>query len=117
MILLLVVPWFSWQTHPHWDRVQWTLFLAPVKTRDIVANVLLYLPFGYWANRQWPSNVWRVVGLAFALSLATEVTQVYSHGRFPSVRDVVCNAFGGWLGTGIVAWGRWGREPNRSVPG
>lgn len=101
IIFLLVVPWGSYQDHSHWARVQWIPFVTPpIKLRDIVANTLVYVPFGYWSMRLGERpRAWRGVVLAFALSLATEFTQVYSHGRFPSTTDVVCNVFGAWLGT------------------
>lgn len=82
-------------------KVQWIPFSSPpVKPIDIIANVLLYLPFGSLvvarsANRR---RRWIAVGLAAALSLATEWTQVYSHSRFPSVQDALCNVLGAWAG-------------------
>ena len=32
------------------------------------------------------------------LALATEASQLFSHGRFPSVTDLTCNVLGAWLG-------------------
>jgi glycopeptide antibiotics resistance protein len=101
VILLAVVPWTSYQDHSHWARVQWIPFVTPpIKLRDLVANVLLYVPFGYWSMRLGARpRAWRGLVLAAVLSLGTEFTQVYSHGRFPSLTDVVCNVTGAWLGT------------------
>jgi glycopeptide antibiotics resistance protein len=101
VILLLVVPWGAYQDHPHWGRVQWIPFVTPpIKLRDVLANVLVYVPFGYWSLRLGRvPRAWRGVVLAFALSLGTEYTQVYSHGRFPSTTDLTANVCGAWLGT------------------
>lgn len=106
LILLVVAPWRSFQDHSHWARVQWIPFVTPpVRARDIIGNVVLYVPFGYFLVRALPrSGIWPAVALAFTLSLATEFSQVYSHGRFPSTGDLICNVSGGWLGA------RWARR-------
>ena len=102
VIVLAVMPWFNFQSHSHWQRVGWIPFVSPpVKLRDIVVNALLYAPWGYfWARqRRDPSRaVWPVVVLAAALSIATEASQSYSHGRFPSATDVTCNLIGAFAG-------------------
>lgn len=103
VILAAVVPW-DFVGHSHWMKVQWIPFSSPpVKPIDIVANVALYLPFGYLvaARSANPRRPWIAIALAAVLSLATEWTQVYSHSRFPSVQDVLCNVVGAWVG----AWG------------
>jgi glycopeptide antibiotics resistance protein len=110
LICAVVVPWSDLQNHSHWARVQWIPFVTPpVKLVDIVVNVLLYWPFGYWFARQSQSrSPWRgAVCCALALSLVTEWTQLYSHSRFPSLTDVTCNVVG-------AALGAWRRSP--SVP-
>ncbi len=101
VILLVVVPWTSYQDHTHWARVQWIPFVSfPIKLSDIVGNVLLYVPFGYLSMQVGPvPRAGRAVALAFLLSFSTEYSQLYSHGRFPSTTDLTCNVFGAWLGT------------------
>jgi VanZ family protein len=100
--LFVVVPWYAVQTHAHWDRVQWMPFVSPVRTRDVVANVLFYVPLGLLCMRAATQpRVSKAVGLGFALSLLTEITQVFSHGRFPSTTDLICNTVGAALG---AAW-------------
>ena len=102
LILLLVLPWLSFQNHSHWAGVAWIPFFSKeVKVRDIVANVLLYVPWGYLGvrkRRQPSSPVWPVIIFAAVLSIATEASQSYSHGRFPSATDVTCNVFGAFVG-------------------
>ena len=99
-----VVPWSDLQNHTHWSKVQWIPFVTPpVKLVDIVLNVALYVPFGYWFTR-WAGR--RRTGLAVAsagaLSLATEWTQLYSHSRFPSLTDVTCNVLGAVVGVWLA---------------
>ncbi len=84
--------------------MQWIPFVTPpIKLVDIVVNVLLYMPFGYWFLR---SAGRRRAGLAVAcagiLSLVTEWTQLYSHSRFPSLTDVTCNVIGAAVGVWIA---------------
>jgi VanZ family protein len=38
------------------------------------------------------------VGSAGILSISTELTQIFSNSRFPSMTDVVCNAIGAFAG-------------------
>lgn len=106
VILAAVVPWTGFQPHSHWARVGWWPFLSPpVRLRDLVLNLLLYMPFGVFFVRQFPRRGWAVVGALVAgccLSLATEATQVYSHGRFPTMTDVVMNSAGALVG-GVAA--------------
>jgi glycopeptide antibiotics resistance protein len=104
VIVFLVFPIRSFTDHPHWERVQWIPFRGgPFRMRDVINNVLLYLPLGYAAFRLWPdAGVRRAVALAFLLSLTTEYVQVYSHRRYPSSGDLLCNTFGAWIGASIA---------------
>jgi VanZ family protein len=49
-------------------------------------------------------------GVALALSLAGEAVQIYTHSRFPSATDVVCNVIGAVAGAFLV-----GRTLRRSA--
>jgi glycopeptide antibiotics resistance protein len=103
VIAFLVIPWGRFQLHPHFQQIQWIPFVSPpIRPRDIVLNTVLYLPLGYWHLKQGgPSSLWRTGAFALALSVGTEFTQIFSHGRFPSATDVVCNTLG-------ALWGaRW----------
>jgi glycopeptide antibiotics resistance protein len=104
LILYIVTPWRNPQDHSHWARVRWVPFVTPpIRSFDMAANVLLYLPLGYALSglRRRPSPL-HAVAFAAALSLTTEWTQLYSHGRWPSMTDVTCNVTGAWCG----AWAR-----------
>ena len=102
LILLLVLPWTTFQNHTHWQNVTWIPFASkPDKLRDIVANVLLYVPWGYLLVWQMPhaaQRIWLVAILAAVLSFSTEAAQLYSHGRFPSATDLICNILGALAG-------------------
>ncbi|MEQ1573030.1 MAG: VanZ family protein [Vicinamibacterales bacterium] len=109
VILMAVVPWRNYTDHVHWGWVQWIPFTTPpVKARDIIANILIYVPFGYLYARQRAGcrRAWRIIGYAATLSLATEATQLFSHTRFPSSGDWVCNVTGAWMGMKLAtfAW-------------
>ena len=102
LIVLVVMPWANFQSHSHWQRVAWIPFVSPpVKFRDVVVNLLLYVPWGYFGAR-WmrdrSQRVWIIVALAATLSLSTEASQLYSHGRFPSATDLMCNILGAYAG-------------------
>jgi glycopeptide antibiotics resistance protein len=129
LILLVVLPWRNYQDHTHWSRVSWIPFRSPppLSIRDVVGNVLLYVPFGAFMvlgrllarrsaareggkpappvqGRQtsplpylWP------IAAAAVLSVATEAAQLYSHGRFPSSTDVVLNVTGAAIGAWLAA--------------
>jgi glycopeptide antibiotics resistance protein len=104
MICAAVVPWTDLQNHSHWSRVQWIPFVTPpVKLVDIVINVALYIPFGYWFVR-WAGRrrTALAVASAGALSVLTEWTQLYSHSRFPSFTDVTCNIIGTLVGVWVA---------------
>jgi VanZ family protein len=87
-----------WTPH-HLDR-----FLA----RDVTLNILLYVPVGLsaflmLARRRWaPAAAPLAVFLAFALSTAVEVLQVYVPGRNPNFSDIACNTVGGLAGAWIA---------------
>jgi len=73
----------------------------PLAAPDVLINVLLYVPFGYLyasSRRGRGPGFLRGVILALGLSIVTELTQVYSHARFPSATDVALNAAGASIG-------------------
>ncbi len=100
VICFIVLPWYRFQGHPHFELIQWVPFVTPpIRLRDIVLNTLLYVPLGYLhVRRSLVISVPRTVAVAAALSLVTECAQLFSHGRFPSTTDLVCNTFGAYLG-------------------
>jgi glycopeptide antibiotics resistance protein len=107
VIVALVLPWTSFQSHSHWPRIVWVPFASPppLTLPDVLANWLLYVPFGYFYAERRPGLArvltWCVIW-AVVLSVLTELTQVYSHGRFPSSTDVLMNGLGAWAGAGLA---------------
>ena len=102
IIVAATVPWTDFVGHTHWRKVQWIPFISPpVTALDILGNILLYVPFGCGIIRAFPLRIHarHAVAIGGAISLAIEWSQLYSHSRFPSVQDVVCNTLGAWLGS------------------
>ena len=100
MIVAATFPW-DFVGHTHWQKVQWIPFRSPpVKLIDVLVNLALYFPFGYTLRRALAHRArsWHAVVLAAVLSFVIEWTQVYSHSRFPSVQDVLCDVVGAWGG-------------------
>ncbi len=75
---------------------------------DFLANVLLYMPLGFFAVHALPRNANGVVrfckafGLGTGLSIAMELTQYFDFGRVTAATDVYANVLGTTLGS-IVA--------------
>jgi len=102
LLLVALPPWYGAVNHSHWQRVGWIPFASPpVRVRDILANLVLFIPLG--ASLSVAFRVMtpgRVAATALALSVLGEWSQVYSHTRFPSATDVVCNV----IGAVVAAW-------------
>ena len=102
IVILGVVPWASWVGHSHWDRIEWIPFTGTFRLRDIVLNVLFYVPVGFFCVRngigRWKGSTSSAVTYGLVLSLVTEFTQVFGHGRFPSMTDVLTNTSGALAG-------------------
>jgi glycopeptide antibiotics resistance protein len=93
---------------------------------DVLLNAVLFMPFGFGLASLLPQRR-RLAGLTslavvfwgcFALSYTIEVLQQLMPSRFPALRDVLANSFGGvlgWSGFQSRAWwrNRWHREEGR----
>ena len=105
LLVAILIPWHDVTDHTHWRKVTWIPFQRPVRPFDIVANVAVFVPFGYlWRRSRFPGVFGRaatplVVG--GLLSFVAESAQLYSHSRFPSATDFATNvigiAVGSWL--------------------
>jgi glycopeptide antibiotics resistance protein len=102
LIVVVVVPWGTFEPHAHWERMAWIPFISPpVELEDVVGNLLFYLPYGILVGQQTAESRGAIVlatGCATVLSLATEFTQIFSDSRFPSMTDVACNVIGAGIG-------------------
>ena len=77
-------------------------------TGDVVANIFLFLPFGYLFAASHPRRGYALLlATAAAISLTAESLQVLSPARYPSATDVVVNTGGAFLG----GWLRRTRTP------
>lgn len=90
-----------------------------MKIPDVIANLVLYLPLGLAIDRSAPITavdyVVRLAGAA-ALSGALEATQLFSHSRFPSMTDLVCNVIGTAVGLGRPSLARTAHKRRQNVP-
>ena len=107
----LEVPWVGGQR-----MVKLVPFLAtdaagPSAPLEVVANLLLFLPFGAYLRLLAPTRPWwALAGVVAGASLTLEVTQyVLAIGRSDTT-DVVVNTAGGVVGLALVALARsWSR--------
>ncbi len=75
----------------------------PTSLGDLLANVLFYLPFGFFAAKALPgmASPLRIITTVLAgagLSMSVEFTQMYDVGRISAMSDVYANSFGTLLG-------------------
>lgn len=81
-----------------------------ISSPDVLANVLLYMPFGFLCALQ---RRWRVIVpcllLALVISLCLETAQMFLPGRVSSLLDTALNVFGTGVGAVaalVIAWPR-----------
>src|ERR1700722_15456930 len=75
----------------------------PSSLGDLLANALLYLPFGLFVAKALPgvASPLRIITAVLAgvgLSVSVEFAQMYDVGRFSAMSDVYANSFGTLLG-------------------
>ena len=92
-------PWGDLQNHTHWAKVAWIPFVSPpVRPFDVLQNVLLFAPFGWFvalsSDHSRRGAVARAALLTLLIAFAGEASQLYSHSRFPSATDLTCNVVG-----------------------
>lgn len=111
-MILLATTWpiSDYQDHSHWAAVEWIPFSHYQRAFDVVANIVLFVPFGLaLAWRGARHDVRRATLAGLALSLAVEFSQVYTHNRIATVTDLMTNTTGAWLGAWLATRGA-GRE-------
>lgn len=82
------------------DAVPWLTYARI----ELLANVALFLPFGWWAVRGWPQ--WRaaVIPAGLVVSVLIESTQgLFLAERTASVLDVLANTTGAAIGFVLAA--------------
>jgi VanZ family protein len=79
----------------------------PASRDDVVANILLYLPLGFFAvyalQRRTLAAVAVATAAGFALSLLVELVQFYDFGRVQELTDICSNTAGAMLGAAGAA--------------
>lgn len=71
--------------------------------RNILGNILLFLPYGFFASSYLDlKKVRSALGLTFLVSVTIEIVQLYI-GRTFDIDDVILNVLGGGLGFGLYA--------------
>ena len=107
VVVLATFPWTTLQNHPHWMLVRWHPFDGRGQALEVALNMGFYLPGGALLTSVAGGSRRRRVAVAVAaatiLSLATETAQLFSHGRVPSLVDVMANQAGAWLGAMAVS--------------
>jgi glycopeptide antibiotics resistance protein len=94
------LPWRSFQWTPSFQRVE----LIPFQfgsPRTYVLNLLAFVPLGIISTRLgWHPRT--VILVAAGVSVLTELLQLFSRGRYPSITDVILNTSGALLGVAVV---------------
>jgi len=97
LVWAISVPWTGFTPEPQWGRVHAIPFTDPAdRPRDMLANIALFVPFGYSfaGRRPW----WTAVIAAAVVSLSAEATQLFGTLRYPSATDVTAAVVGAAAG-------------------
>jgi glycopeptide antibiotics resistance protein len=119
VVILVSGPWFGVTREAQWQRVTWIPFHGfEDKPQDIVANFLLFVPFGmsFGASRRGLAGVRAAIGAAFILSLLVEIPQLFYVLRDPSATDVLMAVCGSGAGS-FAAQAFHGRDARRAPRG
>ena len=99
----VATPWRSFRSRPSLRNVELIPFLDG-SLRTQVLNVLVFVPLGIIGTRLgWSPRTVALVGVS--ISALTELLQLFSTRRHPSVTDVILNVTGTLIGVALaVAW-------------
>lgn len=92
-------------------------YAVDLAVSNLVANVLLFLPFGFALGLRFPTTpLWRLAIVCLVLSGSVELVQLLGHlGRSADVTDVLTNVTGAVLGMLVARWVvRFARRLRRS---
>jgi hypothetical protein len=104
VVWIVSLPWTGVTQQPQWSRVHWLPFTDPADDpRDLIANIALFVPFGYSLNggRRGYLRTAAALLAAAAISISAEATQLFSTVRYPSATDVGAAVAGAAVG---IAW-------------
>jgi glycopeptide antibiotics resistance protein len=99
--------------HAHWGVIRWSLIPRLRSIDDAVLNFLFYIPLGMLGRRSHPAGV--IIAVGFACSLTTELIQVFSHTRTPTLVDLVVNTAGTIVGVALQSRIQSGARPREDV--
>ena len=106
-LVAVTAPWADFQAHPNWAHVGWIPFQSPPQKRvDILANIVLYIPFGYVAAVSHRGLTRRLIvsmSTAGVLSFILETSQLFSVTRYPSATDLACDIAGAAAGAVLAS--------------
>jgi glycopeptide antibiotics resistance protein len=112
----VAIPWRSFRLGPSLERVELIPFLDG-SPRTQVLNVLVFVPLGIIGMRLgWSPRTVALVGAG--TSALTELLQLFSTRRHPSVTDLILNTTGTLIGIALaIAWSnaRASGAPERHV--
>ena len=100
------LPWTSFTSTPHWDRVQPPRVNASSRIRpDHLLNVLFYVPGApLGSTLGWTLPACVIAGSV--LSVTAEAVQLFSVDRDPDGNDVIANIAGTSMGALVVLFYR-----------
>lgn len=113
IMMVGVLPFSNFVGHSHWQYINWVPTAEQLRSPlvvldllvDMVANVLLFLPFGFCyaarAHERAPSTATLIL-LALCVSCGIELYQVYCHNRNTSLLDIMDNVLGAYLGLRVA---------------
>lgn len=94
-------PFFGGWAFPLRYRVNLIPFSQGDSLFNLFGNVIMFLPFGFFAGLLWRGWTWlRVACLGFGLTLGIECWQIVA-GRFFDVDDLILNTLGVLAGYGL----------------
>lgn len=111
LVLAAAYPWSDLVGHTHWSRVAWIPFSSrPLRPLDISGNLLLGVPLGIVAGLTYRRGTLVAGAIALTISFFVETMQLYSHTRFPSATDLLCNVSGAVIAAACVRRYQTNRE-------
>jgi glycopeptide antibiotics resistance protein len=93
------IPWTGMTIHTHWGVIRWSMIPSRRTIDDAILNLLFYIPLGMLGRTFQRAGV--IIAVGFACSITTELIQVFSHTRTPTLLDLVMNTGGTIVGVAL----------------
>jgi glycopeptide antibiotics resistance protein len=101
VVFFVSAPWTGFTGEAQWDRLYLRPFSDPEDTAgDFIANMALFVPFGYsfFRHARAGHRLALTLAAASAVSLCAEAPQLFSTLRNPSATDVTAALAGSMAG-------------------